>query len=1063
MSRLKPSCRMLLLLLSLAFSLPNPSQAELPGCHGETRPLRPGQLAERPIQGTETHCWSIHLEADQFIHVTLEQRGLDMVLALRDPAGQEVAKSDSHANNTGPEDLYTITSVAGTHHIVIVPFPEQDEKVTYRLRAATPRHPTNQDRNRSSTERSFHALGLEMQAVLDSTELPPRQALRHLELSHLRLLTAYEELGDNARQGECQSRLAEILAATLGRRNQVYLLEDRLASSLADPEASTRNATELRRRIRQNLEGAYSKFDTAGRDFQKAYALRDLLLFLTETLELHHEAIPLHHILMNLWEELNIDHQRATQAGNLAQSYLAAGYHSQASSYAHISQNLWERLDSPLDLAASLTIRGRILTRVGRPQQALASLERAVSIYRKEKDLSGAALALAITAYALRTSDLDKEAYSKQRESLQLSIKAKDPKAKQYVLAEFGTTLDELELHDKATQHYEEAVAIYRAANDLKGYAAALCNLAHNYRHLGRYAEALDHYEASLQIFNHLEDPSWRASANLGIAQTKLALNAYKESLQHARVAQQIAEGMHDDFHDPIQRSEFLSSRRKYTDFLLHALWELHKSSAGSGYLEQALELSESIRSRALIQSVSDSLPAISKAEVGILRGLEKIEKERLQRALAGNSASSESLDTRYSALINQLHILQERRHENNNNQHTYLTQTSLKEIREELLKLEAQMISFYLGDESSYAFYLSQETIEAIKLPKRTEIERLIEQALPYWHSTNRRERSRARDDAHALSKTLLSGLADFMGNKRLAIVADGKLNSIPFASLPSISSQEPDSRNNASRALIEEHTIIQIPSTIATKILRERSRNRTKPDHTIAIIADPVFGSSDPRLSAAPGTGSSQERPRIYQRLPGTALEAKRIQALTSEGRVRLITGLDASLETLKKPETLATRHLHIATHGDIAPTSWGAGRLILSLVDKDGQAIDGFLNTEEIISLPIQSDLVVLSGCKTGLGRHVRSEGFIGLVHAFLAAGASTVLASLWQTDDAFTPVFMEEFYRRLWEEDLDPSRALSESQLFFASSERWSSPRFWASFSLQGLPSYHFGSD
>jgi CHAT domain-containing protein len=91
-------------------------------------------------------------------------------------------------------------------------------------------------------------------------------------------------------------------------------------------------------------------------------------------------------------------------------------------------------------------------------------------------------------------------------------------------------------------------------------------------------------------------------------------------------------------------------------------------------------------------------------------------------------------------------------------------------------------------------------------------------------------------------------------------------------------------------------------------------------------------------------------------------------------------------------------------------------------------------GILTAEEIADLDLRGmELVVLSACETGLGRVAAGEGVLGLQRAFQAAGARTLVTSLWSINDAATSVLMEEFYANLWQKKLPKLEALRQAQL------------------------------
>ncbi len=86
-------------------------------------------------------------------------------------------------------------------------------------------------------------------------------------------------------------------------------------------------------------------------------------------------------------------------------------------------------------------------------------------------------------------------------------------------------------------------------------------------------------------------------------------------------------------------------------------------------------------------------------------------------------------------------------------------------------------------------------------------------------------------------------------------------------------------------------------------------------------------------------------------------------------------------------------------------------------------------------------LPADLVVLSACRTALGREVQGEGLIGLTRGFMYAGAARVAASLWNVDDAATAELMARFYRNMFGQDINPAAALRAAQLEMSRQRSW----------------------
>jgi CHAT domain-containing protein len=170
-------------------------------------------------------------------------------------------------------------------------------------------------------------------------------------------------------------------------------------------------------------------------------------------------------------------------------------------------------------------------------------------------------------------------------------------------------------------------------------------------------------------------------------------------------------------------------------------------------------------------------------------------------------------------------------------------------------------------------------------------------------------------------------------------------------------------------------------------------------------------------------------------------------------AERRVAL--DFDANLATAKSPDLAQYRFLHFATHGFLDSAHPELSGIVLSLVGRDGREEPGFLPAYEVFNLHLPADLVVLSACRTALGKEVRSEGLIGLTRAFMYAGAARVVASLWTVDDAATAELMKRFYEgMLGPEKMNAAAALRAAQIALRQQRRWEDPYYWAGFVLQG---------
>ncbi|MCB0205720.1 MAG: CHAT domain-containing protein [Anaerolineae bacterium] len=138
---------------------------------------------------------------------------------------------------------------------------------------------------------------------------------------------------------------------------------------------------------------------------------------------------------------------------------------------------------------------------------------------------------------------------------------------------------------------------------------------------------------------------------------------------------------------------------------------------------------------------------------------------------------------------------------------------------------------------------------------------------------------------------------------------------------------------------------------------------------------------------------------------------------------------------------------RYLHISCHGDFDPDTPLASSLHL--------APGEFLTAQEVLDdLRLNCQLVTLSACESGLSRVRRGDELMGLVRAFMVAGAPAVVATLWRVDERSTRLLMQKFYQEL-AAGTEPATALHRSQLYLRTLDsRYTDPFYWAPFVLIG---------
>jgi CHAT domain-containing protein len=186
----------------------------------------------------------------------------------------------------------------------------------------------------------------------------------------------------------------------------------------------------------------------------------------------------------------------------------------------------------------------------------------------------------------------------------------------------------------------------------------------------------------------------------------------------------------------------------------------------------------------------------------------------------------------------------------------------------------------------------------------------------------------------------------------------------------------------------------------------------------------------------------------------LPFSRREADAIAALAPAGRTLKAVDFEANRQTTTHADLADYRFVHFATHGIVDSARPELSGLVLSLVDREGRPQDGFLRVHDLYNLKLGADVVVLSACRTALGKEIKGEGIVGLTRGFMYAGSPRVVASLWDVRDAATAELMTRFYREMLTNERSPAAALRAAQTAMWRGGTYEAPFYWAGFVLQG---------
>ncbi len=660
--------------------------------------------------------------------------------------------------------------------------------------------------------------------------------------------------------------------------------------------------------------------------------------------------------------------------------------------------------------------QGTLYATLGELPRALDSYAQAFDHLRDADDQDGRvarSVALTQLGNAYYRLDVPRRALIQFQEALGLAMETGDRESQAVTLNGMGLSWQKGGELDSASGAFRRALGLFESLGDIPGQATVWTNLGWLSLARKETLQALTAFQKALELSGASGNRAALAASYAGMARAELARGNRISARDRVESALCVAESLRSDtgqdFDSPsrltdggfmvdLLKASFQASRQEDYELLIDLLMQ-------SGETAAALEANERSRAR----SLADNLEGIS------LEGIH----------LEGIGAGT----------------------------------LTLEEIQTSVLDEESILLEYALGEERSFLWWVTPDDYGHVELPGRgalREAARRLLAAMKRSHVPG--GLSRAGRQAAELSVLLLGPVAERIRGKRwLLIVAPDILHSVPFEALPDPSGE--DEGQAWPDPLIASSAVVRIPSASVLRHLWDRRKRRPSPSLLLAAMGDPVSSDSDDRLpkGAVPFGDGEGRLPRLPDAGREVADMLRLVLAADPEAEVVSATGFEASRDTVLRGwnDALGSSSVaHLAAHGLLDAERPERSALLLSRFDRQGRHREGRLTAEDIRGLRLSNDLVVLSACQTALGRELRGEAPMGLTHAFLSAGASGVIVSLWSVDDRATAVLMERFYTGLFVDGLPPAEALRQAQLALWRDPRWSAPFYWAGFVMEG---------
>ena len=849
---------------------------------------------------------------------------------------------------------------------------------------------------------------------------------------YINALEIWRRLGDQRREGDLLARLGRLQKERLADMHRAYATYRR-AHALLAPLGEKR------------------------RDLRTLIALAEITLELGRD----EEALGFQQEVLRIARELNDFEAQSVALNEIGNLEDLAGESLKAMTSYSQALEIWSHLADLRESSTTLRRRAQIYDTLGKYREALDDWERARALsLGKPSDQAAILTSMANTYIRLGQPS---EALDLLVQALVLRKAIADQRGEAITETGLGFAYHRLGRLREAASHLEYALRLFQRFGSPADRVRALYDYGLALKDLGQLSEAAPLLAAAIEGGVQFGDDELVEAALLGLAQIRRTQGDLITALKLSNKAIESIENARGRPWSPNLRAAFFATKQNSYDFTIDLLMELDAKFPGSHYSVEAINLSERSRARALLERLQDHPEKHEETiPLGLASAKRRIEialrsKSRLLiRERLSNSSRTMRLESEIRGLLSDYDRL-----------NAEITATrpgyqalaqaqplTLQQIQRQILDPETILLYYKLGKKKSYLWTVTSSSFECVTLPSRNVIELHAQRVYRLLASQASQEQTDL--SLRRLSEILLVPIRKRLGSKRLLVVGEGTLQFIPFAALPLTSTL------GRSRPLVVDHEIITMPSVSVLAMLQTQQATRQKAPGRLAIIADPVFSLDDPRVAvrlplglipgAFIGTIPTRMMP-TYRRLRYSRLEAEAISSLVAP-QDRL-TALDfaANRKLVLSGVLAGFQIVHFATHGEIDFQHPELSRLVLSLVDSEGRPQDGFLYAHEILGLRLPVELVVLSACKSGLGEEIRGEGVIGLPQAFLYAGATRVVASLWDVDDHATFLLFQSFYQHLFNDDMMPAQALRAAQI-----EQWekqTSYSRWAAFTIQGL--------
>ena len=645
-----------------------------------------------------------------------------------------------------------------------------------------------------------------------------------------------------------------------------------------------------------------------------------------------------------------------------------------------------------------------------------------------------------------------------------------EPKSRIAILDNMGTVYLMMANPQSALQYYQKAYTLSKKYGNKHSEAIVLLNMGNVYNFTGKNEKAVKNYDKALFLVKKIGDKKAESEILGYTGVARFRQGKYKEALEYFDKAIAIASEYRfryilfrlyyykgSAYYHKKNNNKAIENLKKSIDILEDIRGALKVEELKTTFMKQYLDVYEMLiellikegevgeafyyAERGKARNFLDMLGnrkiipkkgadrKLAEEEGSLMVLIRSMEKARVHlkgKELKKLKKNLKEAQKRHSEIFEKLKI--------SNPEYTALISVvppKLEEIQSHL-KPSQVILEYFVGKEKTYIWIVSKENIKCSVIScGRKKLSNAVSEIRSNIIGSKGREVSEedleySRKNLADMYSLVVKPVEKYLDGKEIIVVPHSSLHYVPFSAL--IDGNE--------KYMVENYSITMEPSS--SSFVHFQKRSGELPDSFVGYALGEIKKKGSQSLDNADTFRAG------YSSLPGSMKELDQIKKELTDKGFNIQVYTEDEFTGKKTGETVQKGGLiHFSTHGFMSGRAKGrfSGLVVY----------DGYIFIIDIFNWNMNSDMVVLSACQTGMGRLLEGDEMVGLSRAFLQAGSNNLVATLWSVQDKATQILMVNFYKKILS-GKSKAESLREAQLELM--KKYPNPFYWAPFIIFG---------